>query len=42
MGVNGDTGAFHGVMRGNPSMKQEKPVSGFSGRFMTGQLCNAV
>jgi hypothetical protein len=32
MGVNGDTGAFHGLMRKLP-MKQEKPFTGFSGRF---------
>jgi hypothetical protein len=28
--------------RGNLPMTQEKPVTGFSGRFMAGLLCSAV
>ncbi|WP_272577106.1 hypothetical protein [Providencia sp. PROV274] len=42
MGVNDATGAFHGLTRGNLPMTQEKPVTGFSGRFMVGLLCGAV
>ena len=42
MGVNDATGAFHGLTRGNLPMTQEKPVTGFSGRFMAGLLCRAV
>jgi len=42
MGLDVTTAAFHGFIRGNPLMKQEKPATGFSGRFMAGLLCGAI